>query len=564
MGKTLLLAVILWLLLILEPACGSTWHVDASVAESGDGTSWETAFKAIQTAIGKASNGDTIIVGVGTYVEKIYFPGSNITLRSVDPLDPATVEQTIIDGNQSGAVVTFLGSEDETCVLSGFTIRNGWTDSRDSGICGMKLATHTHATICNNIITDNVGGGVAYCDGAIHNNTIAGNSLGGLGLCNGTIHDNTIRDNSGGGVNSCAGTIRDNTIRGNSGGLRDCDGTIHNNLITENTSALRDCNGLIENNVITGNVASALANCYGTIRHNTITANQAGGGIASGIGGGAFFECNATIEANTISGNSAFDGGAFFHCEDATILNNVISGNSAERSGGAVSWCSGEMLNNVIVGNTVTGYWDDFIGMFDPGSGGGLHMFIGRVRNCIFWANNSSQLDDASDVAYCCVEGGWNIRNYNTWDDPLFVDPDGADDDPATFEDNDYRLLVGSSCIDSGENEDWMWNAVDLDGNPRIAAGDSSWRVDMGPYEHVLSPYKFIISITRLDTTGFRLKWTTQPGDTYTLWSSPDLVAGPWKEEGTWQAVGPSRGWANWYPTAPQTFYRIEIKSAGR
>jgi hypothetical protein len=34
-------------------------------------------------------------------------------------------ETTIIDGNQSGTVVTFENGEDSTAVLSGFTLQNG-------------------------------------------------------------------------------------------------------------------------------------------------------------------------------------------------------------------------------------------------------------------------------------------------------------------------------------------------------------------------------------------------------------------------------------------------------
>jgi hypothetical protein len=73
------------------------------------------------------------------------------------------VSTTIIDGNQSGSVVCLAGTEDETCVLSGFTLRNG------SGTAYLSpLALHeiggggifggeslTRATIENSIITAN-------------------------------------------------------------------------------------------------------------------------------------------------------------------------------------------------------------------------------------------------------------------------------------------------------------------------------------------------------------------------------------------------------------------------
>jgi hypothetical protein len=110
---------------ILDEACAATWYVDVSVPKAGDGTSWEKAFKRIQVGINNASNGDAVIVAQGTYVENINFAGKHIVLRSTNPTDWAVVRQTIIDGNKAGSVVQFAGTEDETCVLSGFTIRNG-------------------------------------------------------------------------------------------------------------------------------------------------------------------------------------------------------------------------------------------------------------------------------------------------------------------------------------------------------------------------------------------------------------------------------------------------------
>ncbi|NQT81513.1 hypothetical protein HQ563_00700, partial [bacterium] len=80
-------------------AMAEEWYVDGSVSESGNGQSWETAFKKIQEGMNAASSGDTVIVGEGTYVENIQFKGKNIVLRSTDPMNPDVVSRTIIDGN---------------------------------------------------------------------------------------------------------------------------------------------------------------------------------------------------------------------------------------------------------------------------------------------------------------------------------------------------------------------------------------------------------------------------------------------------------------------------------
>jgi len=281
----------------VKAAMPGVWHVDASVETPGDGTTWDTALKTIQEGIETASNGETVIVAQGTYYENIHFNGKNIALASTDPLHSDVLTNTIIDGNQAGSVVTFSGSENETCVLSGFTIRNG-RGQFGGGICGGTHQNHTHATIQDNTITGNSseerpgelagGGGLAYCDGVIQNNTIIGNSAdsggGGLYDCDGTVQSNIISGNSaghGGGLYDCDGTVQDNVISGNYGlraGLYDCAGTIQNNVITGNYGlGLYFCGGTIANNTINGNSGPGLAYCGGTIENNTIYANEGGG-----------------------------------------------------------------------------------------------------------------------------------------------------------------------------------------------------------------------------------------------------------------------------------------------
>ena len=225
------------------------WYVDDSVLQSGNGISWGAAFKQIQEGIDAASDGDTVLVARGVYYENMEFKGKNIVLQSADALHPA-----VIDGGQRGPVVTFAGTEDESCMLSGFRIRNGRADC-GGGIRGGLDESHTRATIVNNRIASNFatgdlgGGGLAWCDGLIANNLISGNSAvcggGGLLRCHGSIRKNIICGNSAksaGGLNSCDAAIWNNTIYGNSaynfaGGLGWCRGTICNCIIWGNKAA---------------------------------------------------------------------------------------------------------------------------------------------------------------------------------------------------------------------------------------------------------------------------------------------------------------------------------------
>jgi hypothetical protein len=129
----------------------------------------------------------------------------------------------------------------------------------------------------------------------------------------------------------------------------------------------------------------------------------------------------------------------------------------------------------------------------------------------------------------------------------------GVDDDPQTWEDNDYRLLLDSPCIDAGVNEEWMREAVDLDGNPRIWNGT----VDMGAYEYGSFHFK-IINVVRLG--GSQVTWSSRPGDTYTIWSCVDLQVGDWTEEGAVASQGETTSWTDLHADeSPQKFYRIQI-----
>jgi hypothetical protein len=389
-------------------------------------------YKTINEAINWAKHGDEIVVAPAIYVENVNFTGKNIVLRSTNPTLPATVEATIIDGNQKGSVVTFAGSETGNAVLSGFTIRNG-SASYGGGIRGNGAT----ARIEYNTVTGNSairGGGLYWCEGTIQNNTITRNSASQLG----------------GGIADCQGLIENNTISNNTsfwgGGLRNCSGTVQYNTVTGNRS--------------TGGAGGGMHVCNGVIRNNTISNNRAN------TNGGGVYDCDGRIEENTISRNSAVRGGGMYWC-DGSILNNVITSNSAEISGGGLYDCDAQIQNNTITRNTA------------GSSGGGLLYSTGTIVNCIIWNNfapSFPQVSAGSIPTYCCIQGFVVGGQGNNGGDPLFRGP------------NDFHLQPWSPCIDSGNNT--YCPTADKDGNLRPYDGNGDGRAvcDMGAYEYVGRP----------------------------------------------------------------------------
>ena len=270
MRKYLVFSLVFFLLFIAQHSTATTLTV------SLDGS---TSYITIQSAIDTSTDGDTIIVTSGTYVENILISKKNIILRSSDPTSPTVVRNTIIDGSNGGSVVTYEGAVGTTSVLAGFTITQGWGVFYGGGIDG----AHTSATIKMNLIyrnrTNNRGAGLADCHGLIENNIIAMNRI------SGSIGSYM----QGGGLDNCDGIIRNTIIlfnrisnshrytAGYGGGLSKCDGFIINNTIVANEADVTNYSGMPAPITSPSGINGGLYYCLAEIRNNIIWGNYYSG-----------------------------------------------------------------------------------------------------------------------------------------------------------------------------------------------------------------------------------------------------------------------------------------------
>jgi predicted outer membrane repeat protein len=230
-------AVIVFVLCLVSISSASkVIYVDLNGPNDPGTGSFEDPFLRIQDAIDSATGGDIVEIRPGLYTGSGNYnldpAGKGITLRSTEPNNPDITANTIIDPNSAGRIFNFYNGEDANCVVSGLTIRNGYTGGKGGGI----FCFYSSPTIKNCVISGNsasLHGGAIFCqNGNPHfiGCTINGNSAGWDGgamecwtgvseFTNCIITDNHAQDGVGGGFDcfsDCDLTMTNCTIAKNS------------------------------------------------------------------------------------------------------------------------------------------------------------------------------------------------------------------------------------------------------------------------------------------------------------------------------------------------------------
>lgn len=245
---------------------------------------------------------------------------------------------------------------------------------------------------------------------------------------------NGVADSGGGVWCAASATITNCLITGNwanvGGGV--FGGTISASTLTRNfatNSGGGVSDGLVYNSILTGNETVGPLGAYGggaaqsTLYKCLIATNSASvriglGGSGGGAAGGALYQC-------ILLGNQAREGGGI---DGSTLYNCTVVGNGAEIGGGTYFATA---YNSIVYYNF---YGENYISEFDHSCTTGI------------------QIDDGGNISV----------------EPGFIDLPGGN----------LRLQTNSPCINSGNNA-YVYEAADLNGNPRVVSGT----VDIGAYE---------------------------------------------------------------------------------
>ena len=401
-------------------------YVDADAPSPGSGSSWQTAYTELETAVGQAAGADIameIWVAAGTYL-----PTERTNQSAPRSATFQLANRVLMYGG-------FAGTETKRCDRDPAT--NQTILSGDIGYPDYISDNSYHVVIGSGT------GASAVLDGV----TITGGNA-----------DGTGDDDKGGGVLILNGspTLTDCNIIMNvadeGGGLYNSLGGPHISGTTFTLNLAYD-GGAIYND----NGGPVLVDCA---FFNNQTAYDGGGVLNTGV---------MTLTNCAFSGNLTFgDGGAMVSVGgSSTFTNCTFSENWAGADGGGMTNnldSSATLSNCIFWGNTDSGPIDASAQIFNDGTSVAV-----VAHSCV-------QDDDPDD-------GNAYTGTGNIDDDPQFVDPDGADDLVGT-EDDDLHLYASSPCIDAGDDSD-LTVQTDLEGNPRQhdAGGPGGGIVDMGVYE---------------------------------------------------------------------------------
>lgn len=302
-----------------EAGCdANTVYVDASRPDdSGNGLSWATAKKYIQSGITIACHGGTVYVAAGVYDQ----PADSNQWEVVHLDDDLTIIgasalTTFIDGKDSYRGISITSHPGQVNTIRGFTIRNG--------------RTPVYAARLIPAFTSYAAGiGISFPDirPRLFNGPQLSSEGGGIWITD--QHIVTIED--------CA--IINNRGR-NGGGIYNAGQLTLDRCTVANNDAYDEGGGIYMN--WSGPPAATLEVINCTISGNT-AAGTYGGGIYCGT---QMFLLNSTIAGNSVTG-TASKGGGFANTGTAAFKNCIVANNIADEptNNNGAYWSGGTVIS---------------------------------------------------------------------------------------------------------------------------------------------------------------------------------------------------------------------------
>ena len=443
-----------------------TYYVDDSSVSWGDGT-LALPFDSIGQAVDYAIGGNTVVVLDGTYSgsanHDVSFGGRDLVVRSQNGF-----ANCVIDLGGVGRAFHLTGGETQAARIEGFTIQNGHLDTGGAAI----LCENASPLIVDCWLRDLSTG---FTGGAIRFTGSLGSGTTGARVLSCTFTD--ITSFRGGGI---ASTHSSGKLR-----IEDCQFTANHG--SQGSAMYLNAVGgetLVRGADIRGNVSSYGGAIYQSggdlaVTESIVAENDGnfGGGIH--VENGDSFRMSHTILAANRAINSQGGGLALLDFNDSMVVrihDCLIFANTSNTIGGGMVLRDAD---NMRITNC------SFF-LNESGQGGGLHISgngTHLVRNSLFWENHATTTgpqilvtEATTDVDYCNLQGGSNgiatafggtliYSTHNSSVYPGFVDPDGADNDITTWEDNDVRLGPTSAARDAGDNSAVEADVLDLDGD---------------------------------------------------------------------------------------------------
>jgi parallel beta-helix repeat protein/predicted outer membrane repeat protein len=410
----------------------------------------------VQEALDDASDGGTVLICPGIYTENLVVSNKELLVVGIDG-----AESTTINGGSNGSSTITLGNNAEVD-FQGLTITGGETPSNGGGIVcsGGELGLIDAVVTANT--ADGTGGGISAtnCDVDISGTTISGNtaaSFGGgvyLSDTRGDIENSVIDSNTGfeGGGVFAYDTNTDFT-----------NNTISNNLAT---TELEDdwgpggggggmwlyTDATIEGNTVSGNTSQynggGIYCYYGSpdMLSNTVQSN-----ISWEDGAGVFLNrpSSPLFQGNTVDANEAYDDGGglrIYYGSNTQVLNNTFSNNIANDDGGGAKFSHSE---HYFEGNTVTGNSTG-----DAGGGLELDNDSTHVEDNTFTGNTAGR---GAGLHNWRTETTFDIVN-NTFTENVASDCGGA----MQFDNNPYWVTVKNVTFEGNEAVDGAAICTDM------------------------------------------------------------------------------------------------------